>query len=84
MADGELILKVDEGLADRLRQAADAAGQPVELYVRQALEAYAEGEWPRAALASLAEYQRTGEYIGVEEAMDAFERKVEERLAARK
>lgn len=84
MADGELILKVDEGLAQRLRQAADAAGEPVEVYARHALEAFAEGEWPKAALASMAEYRRTGEYVGVEEAMDAFERKIEERLAARK
>lgn len=83
MADGELILKVDENLAQRLRQAADAAGEPVELYARHALEAYAGRDWS-ASKASYGEYLRTGEYVGVEEAMDAFERKIEERLASRK
>ena len=73
MADGELILKVDEGLAQRLRQAADAAGEPVELYARHALEAFAERDWS-ASRASFEEYQRTGESIGLEEALAEFER----------
>lgn len=75
MADGELILKVDEGLAQRLRQAADAAGEPVETFALEVLEAAAERDWS-AARASFEEYQRTGESIGLEEAIAEFERLV--------
>ena len=42
MADGGLTLTIDETLAQRLREAADSAGQSVEAYARQALEAFAD------------------------------------------
>lgn len=37
MADGDLILKIDPELAERLRVRAEAAGQSVETYVRAVL-----------------------------------------------
>jgi predicted transcriptional regulator len=42
MADGGLTLKIDEELAERLKVAAEAAGESVDDYARHALEAFAE------------------------------------------
>lgn len=42
MADGGLTLTIDEALAERLRARAEAAGQSVEDYARQALDQAAE------------------------------------------
>ncbi len=44
MADGGMTLTIDETLAQRLRDAAQSAGESVETYARQALEAFAEGD----------------------------------------
>lgn len=38
MADGEMTLKIDHALAQRLKVRAEAAGQSVEDYARQALD----------------------------------------------
>lgn len=83
MADGELILKVDEGLAQRLRQAADAAGEPVETFALEVLEAAAERDWS-ASITAIEEYERTGESVGLEEAIREFERIVVEGPRPRK
>lgn len=45
MADGEMNLRIDEALADRLRAAAAAAGESVDVYARRALEAFS-GDMP--------------------------------------
>jgi len=42
MADGEITLKIDAALAERLRTRAEAAGQSLEDYARQALDLAAE------------------------------------------
>jgi len=42
MADGEITLKIDAALAERLKARAEAAGQTVEDYARQALDQAAE------------------------------------------
>jgi plasmid stability protein len=42
MADGGLTLQIDEALAERLKVRAEAAGQSVEDYARQALDLAAE------------------------------------------
>jgi plasmid stability protein len=42
MADGEIILKIDGALAERLKARASATGQSVEDYARQALDRAAE------------------------------------------
>ena len=44
MADGDVTLRIDEALADRLRLAAEAAGQSLEAYARQALEAFSNAD----------------------------------------
>jgi len=59
MADGGLTLQIDEALAARLRQAADAAGEPVDVYALRVLEAgSSEPDWAevdRIAEAAVAE-----------------------------
>jgi plasmid stability protein len=42
MADGGMTLTIDEALAERLKARAEAAGQSVEDYARQALDLAAE------------------------------------------
>ena len=42
MADGEITLKIDGALAERLKARASATGQSVEDYARQALDQAAE------------------------------------------
>jgi len=44
MADGGLILNIDEPLAERLREAAKLAGQSAAACARQALEDYSSAE----------------------------------------
>lgn len=48
MADGGLTLKIDEALAERLRLAAEAAGESVEAFARRVLEAWS-GDAPNWA-----------------------------------
>jgi len=45
MADGDLTLKIDQALAERLKAAADAAGESLDDYVRHALEVFGAGDW---------------------------------------
>lgn len=85
MADGGMTLNIDEPLAERLREAAKSAGQSVEVYARQALEAFAEDQddhWA-GAIRSLEEFDRTGESVSVEEAFSTFRHDLEERLRRR-
>ena len=84
MADGELTLKLDEETQRRLAALADLAGVSVEAY---ALEIIADGLEPDGLAVSrrrLAEYDRTGAFITVEEAMAHFDRELEARLAERR
>ena len=85
MADGGMTLNIDEPLAERLREAAKLAGQSVEVYARQALEAFAEDQDDRWAesIRRLEEYDRTGEYVDAEEALAKFRHDLEERLQQR-
>ena len=83
MADGELTLKLDDDTVRRLRAAADAAGVSMD---RIAADLIAEGldhDWTEA-LASLAEYDRTGVSYSLDEAMNLARNDLEEKLAARK
>jgi plasmid stability protein len=83
MADGELILKLDDDTARRLRAAADAAGLAVESYAADLISSGLAGEWADS-LARLAEYDRTGDYMSLEEGAAYFRTKLEERLTNRK
>ena len=44
MADGGLTLKIDDDLAERLKAAAEAAGESIDSYARHVLEAAADPE----------------------------------------
>lgn len=85
MADGGLTIEIDPDLAERLKAAAAASGESLDDYVRHALEAFSgdAGDWAED-LRRLAEYDATGESIGVEEALAEFEANVERRLADRR
>jgi len=82
MADGGLNLSIDNDLAKRLRAAADAAGESVQDYAINALKAATDDGWAETH-ASLAEYDRTGEYIDADVALANFRAELERRLAAR-
>ena len=78
MAEKELILHVDEALAERLRSAAGVMGESVESYARRALEAFAEdgGAWIsedwEEDLKALEAYDRDGIGRPADEVMAEF------------
>lgn len=73
MADGELIVKLDEATAERLRAAADAAGQPVDAYAAEVLAEHVADDDIAEDLRILAEYDRNGVSYSVEEGMAVFD-----------
>ena len=81
MADGELTLKLDDETARRLATLADVAGVSVETYVLEIIADDLEHDGLAVSRIRLAEYDRTGEFISVEEAMAHFDRAAEARLA---
>lgn len=83
MADGDLTLKLDDETVERLRAAADAVGRTVQDYAAGLISEGLEVDWAED-LARIAEYDRTGESISVEEALDHFDRELEKRLAERR
>jgi predicted transcriptional regulator len=80
MADGELTLKLDDETARRLQAAADAAGRPVADYAAGLIANGLEDRWAES-LRRLAEYDRTGESISVEEALAHFDDEVRAQVA---
>lgn len=76
MADGDLTLKLDDETVERLRAAADAVGRTVQDYAAGLISEGLEVDWAED-LARIAEYDRTGESISVEEALDHFDRELE-------
>lgn len=82
MADG-FDIRIEHEQAERLRAAAEAAGAQPEDYARQLLAQALEADWAEDH-ARISEYERTGEAVGVEEAMARFRADVETRLTARK
>jgi predicted transcriptional regulator len=81
MADGELTLKLDDETARRLKEAADAAGRPVEAYARDLIaEGLAEDDWAEDVRIA-AEYDRTGQSYSVEEALAVFEDELKAQVA---
>jgi predicted transcriptional regulator len=79
MADGALTVELDEALSERLKLAAEAAGRRVDDYAAQLISQALDDRWSES-LARLAEYDRTGEYVPAEEALDRFRNAVSERL----
>ena len=82
MADGELILKLDDATAQRLRAAAEAAGRPVEAYAAELIAGGLDGDWAES-FRRLDEYDRNGEYMTLEEGAAFFRNALEERLFGR-
>jgi len=81
MADGADI-HIDAERAERLKAAAEVAGLSPEAYALQALDRAMDDDWAEA-LASLEEFDRTGQSVPAEEALETFRRKVEQRRAQR-
>ena len=84
MVDGELTLKLDEEMRRRLADLAGLTGVSVETYGLEIMADDLEHDGLAASRIRLAEYDRTGEYITVEEAMAHFDRAVEARLSERR
>ncbi|MBR7620667.1 hypothetical protein JKL49_14840 [Phenylobacterium sp. 20VBR1] len=80
MADGELTLKLDDDTARRLKAAADAAGQAVEDYAQALITDRLDDRWSES-VRRLEEYDRTGESLSVQEALDHFDTSLQDRLA---
>jgi predicted transcriptional regulator len=86
MADGELTLKLDDETARRLQEAADAAGRPVADYAADLLARTVEPydtEWDEA-FEALAEFDRTGESVSLDEALEKARAALDEQLARRR
>lgn len=67
MADGSLTIDLDEETAALLDAAAKAAGEAPEAFVRRVIaDVLRDAHWA-PAIASLAEYDRTGESYALEE-----------------
>lgn len=80
MADGELILKLDDDTARRLKAAADAAGRPVADYAAGLISEGLEDGWAETRR-RLAEFDRTGESLSVQEALEHFDHSLRDRQA---
>ena len=84
MADGELTLRLDDETRRRLAILAHEAGVSVETYVLEIIADDLEHDGLAVSRLRLAEYDRTGQSISVEEAMAHFDRQLEIRLAERR
>ncbi|WP_340644041.1 hypothetical protein [Phenylobacterium sp.] len=80
MADGELTLKLDDDTVRRLKAAADAAGRAVEDYAQTLIADGLDDRWSES-LRRLEEYDRTGESLSVQEALEHFDNRLRDRLA---
>ena len=79
MADGGLTIELDAALGARPREAAEAVGRSAEDYA-SALIAQGLGDGWAEARASLAEYDRTGEYVDAKQALADSRARLVERL----
>jgi len=79
MADGGLTIELDAELAARLREAAKAAGRSTEDYASELIAQGLADDWAEAR-ASLAEYDRTGDYVDAKEALANSRASLVERL----
>ena len=81
MADG-FTLEIDADLAERLKAAAEAAGESVEVFARSIIQHGLEDDWAED-FRRLAEYEATGEWVSIDEAFGEARAELEKRLAAR-
>lgn len=81
MADGELTLKLDDDTARRLEAAAAAAGRSVDDYARTLISEGLDDRWSES-IRRLEEYDRTGESLSVQEALEHFDNTLQDRRAS--
>ena len=79
MADGGLTLELDAELVARLEEAAKAVGRSTEEYAAELIAQGLAYDW-REARASLALYDRTGEYLDAKQALANSRARLVERL----
>jgi hypothetical protein len=85
MADGSMTLEIDAELAERLRVAAEAAGESIESFARRALFLFSD-DYPGwdEDLADLEEYDRTGVGEPAAKVMSEFRASVEAHFSKRR
>jgi predicted DNA-binding protein len=87
MADGDLTLKLDDETARRLEAAAETAGRSVaELaaeFISSGLSDWDAADWAEDRR-RLEAYDRTCEYVSLEEGLSFFQDELDKRLAARR
>jgi hypothetical protein len=77
MADGELRLKLDDETQRQLAEHAAALGVTVETYVLDMIAEDMELDPIAVSIARLEEYDRTGAFMTVDQAMAHFDRELE-------
>ena len=80
MADG-FTLEIDADMAERLKAAAEAAGESVEVFARSIIRHRLEDEDWAEDFRRLAEYDATGEFVSAEDALEEARLALEARLA---
>jgi len=75
MADDGLKLELNQALSERLKEAADAAGRPVDAFAAELIADGLDGDWAES-YARFAEYKRTGEYLDAPAVMETFRKTV--------
>ncbi|PZQ52089.1 MAG: hypothetical protein DI570_24645 [Phenylobacterium zucineum] len=77
MADGDVTVKLDAETRRRLEAAAGAAGVSVEDYVRGIIAEDIADDGLAVSRRRLAEYDRSGEFLSLNEAMAHFDHELE-------
>lgn len=80
MADGSLTLKLDDDTAARLKAAAEAAGESTEDFVLRAVANALDDDWAEDRRIA-EEYDRTGAFVPMDEALDRLDAKIAARRA---
>jgi predicted transcriptional regulator len=83
MADGALTIEFDEDLSGRLVSAAEEAGRPVKAYAAELIENALDDDWSETER-RWAEFERTGDSVSVDEAIDALEARLREGFAGKR
>ncbi len=83
MADGELTLRLDDETIRRLKVAAEAVGRPMGEYAAALITERVKGDGWTESLRRLEEFDRTGESLSVQEAMEHFDKALDARLPDR-
>jgi hypothetical protein len=79
MDDGALKLELDVALSERLKDAAREAGRSVDDYAVQLIARGLDDRWSETQR-RLENYDRTGEYVPMEDALARFKSGIVERL----